>query len=102
VYQVKQEVPRVEPIARYPILSLEEARRTLRPGMRPSRYLGPATAAIESVSLRYSGSGRSGIVQPLYGFAGTATGERGRTETFQVRVPAVRPEYFVVDSGTAD
>jgi hypothetical protein len=101
VYQVKQEVPRVEPIAPYPILSLEEARRTLRPGRQPSRLYGPATAAIESVSLRYSGSW-GGILQPLYGFAGTATGEQGLTETFAVRVPAVRPEYFLPNPGTAD
>jgi hypothetical protein len=101
VYQVRQEVPRVEPIAPYPILSLEEARRTLRPGRQPSRLYGPATAAIDSVSLRYSGSW-GGILQPLYQFAGTATGEFGRTETFRTGLPAVRPEYFLPDSGTAN
>ncbi len=102
VYQVESEVPRVEPIAPYPILSLEEARRTLRPGMNPSNIWGPATAAIESVSLRYSGTWRSIIVQPVYRFAGTATGEQGKTETFVVRAPAVRPECFERDSARAD
>jgi hypothetical protein len=101
VYQVQSEVPRVAPMTPYPLLSLEEARRTLRPGLRPSRYLGPATASIESVSLRYSGSWW-GIIQPVYQFAGTATGEQGRTETFAVSVPAVRPEYFLPDSARPD
>jgi hypothetical protein len=99
VYYVESQVPRVEPIAPYPILSPEEARRTLRPGMMPSHIRGPATAAIDSVSLRYSGTWGSAIVQPLYRFAGTATGEHGGTETFAVSVPAVRPECFLPESG---
>jgi hypothetical protein len=95
VYQVENRVPRFEPVARYPILSAEEARGMIPRGLLASHIWGPATAYIERISLSYSRDwGESGYLQPIYSFSGTAVGENGQTDTFTVAWPAIRPEHF--------
>jgi len=98
VYEVQSRVPHVRGLARYPILSPEEARRMLPMGLLPSHIWGPATAEIESVSLYFSQNlDSSDVVQPIYSFRGTARGEQSATDPFTVSWPAVRPECFLTE-----
>ena len=98
VYRVSRQIPNFAPLARYPILSPDEARRMIPRGLLASHIWGPARAVIGRVSLSYSPAWSfSGVIQPAYTFSGTAHGRNGQTDSFSVMWPAVRPEHFEAD-----
>ncbi len=95
VYRVSRRTPNITPLARYPILSPDEARTMIPQGLLASHIWVPATAVIDGVSLSYSREWNyADIIQPVYTFSGTAHGEDGAADTFVVTWPAVRPAYL--------
>jgi hypothetical protein len=96
VYRASRRIPDFVRLARYPILSPDEARSMIPRRLLASHIWGPARAVIDRVSLSYYHDWNfSDVIQPVYTFSGTARDENGATDTFTVAWPAVRPQYLV-------
>ena len=101
VYQVSVHIPRVTPLASYPILSPEEAIASLGGGPR-SVVVGPGgfipgqrrtvKAVIDRIELRYYEGWGEMTLQPVYSISGTVP---GYTDRFSGTVVAVRPGFLI-------
>lgn len=105
VRRVRSRICNVTPLARYPILTPEEARQQLHSpqalvsGDSLGGIHGHAAALIEKVELWYEDAsmpprGGGAVIQPLYRFEGRVTDAQRHASSFTGMLPAVRPEYI--------